>query len=406
MASPCRRREVLDLLAGLVDKSILLTEPGTGPVRFRMPETIRAFGLEQLAVAGDEILLRRRHRDHFARIYLANEPWFGPRQRELISGDAARARQLPRRAELLPRPPRRGSGERHPHGRRRRRRVHGSRLPERGSALDAPRSRGRGRAVAGAGADVEGRRLARPQPGRPRRRRATPRGVPRAGRADRGRPEGRHRDGVPRHGGDDAGRRTGRAPPVRGGARTDATRARPPGRRDGRDAAGLCLLPARGRGRRREAVRGSGRHERRARRGLAQGRSLGRSQHHPVATGPDRSGRRSRGRGPSHPGVVRERRGHRAVLGDPGVDRRHRRWAPAGRPPARGRRPDLARDRRLAVPLPARLPGRDRTNGTPGPGRARIRDGAPERARARRRGQRRVRARRVGARDRGRPPHR
>jgi predicted ATPase/DNA-binding CsgD family transcriptional regulator len=83
---PVAAEGVLDLLAGLVDKSILLTEPGTGPVRFRMPETIRAFGLEQLAVTGDELLLRRRHRDHFARMYLANEHWFGPRQRELISG--------------------------------------------------------------------------------------------------------------------------------------------------------------------------------------------------------------------------------------------------------------------------------------------------------------------------------
>ena len=77
---------VLDLLAGLVDKSILLTEPSVGPMRFRMPETIRAFGLEQLAEAGDEVMLRRRHRDHFARMYLANEHWFGPRQRELIWG--------------------------------------------------------------------------------------------------------------------------------------------------------------------------------------------------------------------------------------------------------------------------------------------------------------------------------
>jgi len=84
--------DVLDLLAGLVDKSILLTEPTGGPVRFRMPETIRAFGLDQLAAAGDELTLRRRHRDHFARMYAGRgdlrttfDHWFGPRQRELIS---------------------------------------------------------------------------------------------------------------------------------------------------------------------------------------------------------------------------------------------------------------------------------------------------------------------------------
>jgi len=80
------REWALDLLSGLVDKSILLTEPGADPVRYRMPETIRAFGREQLAAAGQELALRRRHRDYFAHIYLANEPWFGPRQRELLSG--------------------------------------------------------------------------------------------------------------------------------------------------------------------------------------------------------------------------------------------------------------------------------------------------------------------------------
>jgi predicted ATPase/DNA-binding CsgD family transcriptional regulator len=80
------QESVLDLLSGLVDKSILLTVPAADPVRYRMPETIRAFGKEQLVAAGQELALRRRHRDHFARMYLANEQWFGPRQRELLSG--------------------------------------------------------------------------------------------------------------------------------------------------------------------------------------------------------------------------------------------------------------------------------------------------------------------------------
>jgi non-specific serine/threonine protein kinase len=55
-------------------------------MRYRMPETIRAFGQEQLAAAGQEMTLRRRHRDYFANIYLANETWFGPRQRDLLQG--------------------------------------------------------------------------------------------------------------------------------------------------------------------------------------------------------------------------------------------------------------------------------------------------------------------------------
>jgi predicted ATPase/DNA-binding NarL/FixJ family response regulator len=80
------RDQVLDLLSGLVEKSVLLTQPGRERMRYRLPETIRAFGRERLAAAGEEMVLRRRHRDYFATMYLANEAWFGARQRELMDG--------------------------------------------------------------------------------------------------------------------------------------------------------------------------------------------------------------------------------------------------------------------------------------------------------------------------------
>jgi len=76
--------DLLDLLSGLVEKSVLLTQHAGGRMRYRMPETIRAFGQEQLVAGGQELELRRRHRDYFASIYLANEAWFGPRQGELL----------------------------------------------------------------------------------------------------------------------------------------------------------------------------------------------------------------------------------------------------------------------------------------------------------------------------------
>ncbi|MDR8413977.1 AAA family ATPase [Nonomuraea sp. 3-1Str] len=62
--------EVLDLAAGLVDKSILIGEQAEGCVRYRMLDTIRAYGCERLA--GDEERdLRERyighHRDLVAR---------------------------------------------------------------------------------------------------------------------------------------------------------------------------------------------------------------------------------------------------------------------------------------------------------------------------------------------------
>ena len=40
--------EVLELLAALADKSILIAEHGEGGVRYRLPETLREFGQERL----------------------------------------------------------------------------------------------------------------------------------------------------------------------------------------------------------------------------------------------------------------------------------------------------------------------------------------------------------------------
>jgi serine/threonine-protein kinase PknK len=55
--------EVLDLLAALVGKSILITDHGKGGMRYRLPETLREYGQERLQEFGDYSALRRRHRD-------------------------------------------------------------------------------------------------------------------------------------------------------------------------------------------------------------------------------------------------------------------------------------------------------------------------------------------------------
>lgn len=65
-ALPCH--EVLDVVAGLIDKSVLLREDHETGVRYRMLETIREFGRERLAEAADELTLRRRHGEHFLRL--------------------------------------------------------------------------------------------------------------------------------------------------------------------------------------------------------------------------------------------------------------------------------------------------------------------------------------------------
>ncbi|WP_344952338.1 LuxR family transcriptional regulator [Actinomadura miaoliensis] len=59
--------EVLDLIAGLVDKSVLVADPTAGGVRYRMLDTIRAYGRERLPCA-DERVLHGRYRDHYRRM--------------------------------------------------------------------------------------------------------------------------------------------------------------------------------------------------------------------------------------------------------------------------------------------------------------------------------------------------
>ena len=52
---------VLEALGGLVDKSMVLSEPGRPASRFRMLETLRQYGAERLAERGDTEATRNRH---------------------------------------------------------------------------------------------------------------------------------------------------------------------------------------------------------------------------------------------------------------------------------------------------------------------------------------------------------
>jgi predicted ATPase/DNA-binding CsgD family transcriptional regulator len=61
------RQAVLDVVTALVDKSVLVREDHESGVRYRLLDTIRAFGHERLLEAGEEQTLRRQHRDHYLR---------------------------------------------------------------------------------------------------------------------------------------------------------------------------------------------------------------------------------------------------------------------------------------------------------------------------------------------------
>jgi predicted ATPase/DNA-binding SARP family transcriptional activator len=63
--------EVLDVLIALVDKSLVIA---SGDGRYRLLETIRAYGLERLSESGDEDRVRRAHALHFLQLAEAAEP--------------------------------------------------------------------------------------------------------------------------------------------------------------------------------------------------------------------------------------------------------------------------------------------------------------------------------------------
>jgi predicted ATPase/DNA-binding CsgD family transcriptional regulator len=74
--------DILDVLSGLVDKSIVdRVDRGGDSARYRMVETVREFGEQRLTGAGMSMRLRRRHRDWYQGLAeRAEAGWLGPGQ--------------------------------------------------------------------------------------------------------------------------------------------------------------------------------------------------------------------------------------------------------------------------------------------------------------------------------------
>ncbi|MFC7449715.1 protein kinase domain-containing protein [Rhodococcus daqingensis] len=77
---------LLDLVASLVAKSILIHEESATAGRYGLLDTIREYGLEKLAESGEYAQMRRRHRDWYERLALkAEADWIGPHQLDWIA---------------------------------------------------------------------------------------------------------------------------------------------------------------------------------------------------------------------------------------------------------------------------------------------------------------------------------
>ncbi|WP_406370323.1 regulator [Streptomyces sp. NBC_00647] len=76
--------DVLDVLGALLAQSVLSREETAAGVRYRMLDTVRAYGADWLAATGDAERLSRRHRDWYMGLATWCElDWFSPRQREV-----------------------------------------------------------------------------------------------------------------------------------------------------------------------------------------------------------------------------------------------------------------------------------------------------------------------------------
>lgn len=77
---------VLDVLGELIAQSVVTRAEGTGGARYRMLDTVRAYGAEWLASLGDAERLRSRHRDWYMGLAAWCElEWFGPRQSDVAA---------------------------------------------------------------------------------------------------------------------------------------------------------------------------------------------------------------------------------------------------------------------------------------------------------------------------------
>ncbi len=78
------RARIVDLVASLVSKSILTMAQGGRRGRYRLLETLRLYGAQRLAEAGEEVELARRHAAWYAERFSGGErPWWAtPQQAE------------------------------------------------------------------------------------------------------------------------------------------------------------------------------------------------------------------------------------------------------------------------------------------------------------------------------------
>src|SRR5260370_983346 len=85
--TPC---EVIDLLADLVAKSLVVADVSGAKPRFRVLDTTRAYAIEQLDTSGERERLARRHAEYYRDLFERAESEVGARPWDEWLGENAR----------------------------------------------------------------------------------------------------------------------------------------------------------------------------------------------------------------------------------------------------------------------------------------------------------------------------
>ena len=72
--APLETEDILDGVSALVDKSLVMMEPGDGVARYRLLETVRQYGVERLTEAGERAAMERRFAEHYLAVIEEAEP--------------------------------------------------------------------------------------------------------------------------------------------------------------------------------------------------------------------------------------------------------------------------------------------------------------------------------------------
>ena len=78
--------EIIDVTSGLAGQSIIRVRRDANQVRYRMLETVRAYGVARLTELGEDDLIRRRHRTYYRALTdTAARDWYSPREMDWLS---------------------------------------------------------------------------------------------------------------------------------------------------------------------------------------------------------------------------------------------------------------------------------------------------------------------------------